>query len=419
MPTESKIPPFREFIASVQAATHAQARAMPESKVASPDSFAAMKAHILKLYEGVEAKHSFVDDNGSIFDCIPVEQQPALRGAKSGVAKAPDLPAPETKAGGPRDERRALEARTAVQKDSKDRHGNAMACPEGTIPMRRVSLEELARFETLQQFFQKSPVGGGPPPTAAPQARAVPATHRWAHAYQSAANLGGHSYLNLWDPAIGANQVFSLSQHWYVAGSGDKLQTAEVGWQVYPQKYGNTKPVFFIYWTADNYKNTGCYNLDCSAFVQINNSWTIGGTISPSSTQGGSQYEIQATFYLYQGRWWLYMGGTSSGNAIGYYPVSIYKNGAMASHAAEIDYGGEVVGTTSWPPMGSGKFANTGWQHAAYQRDIYYFPTAGGAMSASLTGSQSWPQCYTVTVTRFNAPWNETIFYGGPGGTNC
>lgn len=112
------------------------------------------------------------------------------------------------------------------------------------------------------------------------------------------------------------------------------------------------------------------------------------------------------------------MKGTSASNTIGYYPGSIYKGGAMASHASEIDYGGEVVGTTSFPWMGSGGFANAGWSRACYQRDILYYPTGGGAANASLTASQGWPACYTCSVQMDAAPWYETIFYGGPGG-NC
>jgi hypothetical protein len=43
-------------------------------------------------------------------------------------------------------------------------------------------------------------------------------------------NLGGGGFVIVWDPIIGANQIFSLSQHWYVGGSGGNLQPAEVGW---------------------------------------------------------------------------------------------------------------------------------------------------------------------------------------------
>ena len=49
--------------------------------------------HIARLYEGVVVTHSFVDDNGQIFDCVPVEQQPSVRRAGSRkVAQAPDVP---------------------------------------------------------------------------------------------------------------------------------------------------------------------------------------------------------------------------------------------------------------------------------------------------------------------------------------
>ena len=92
-----------------------------------------------------------------------------------------------------------------------------------------------------------------------------------------------------------------------------------------------------------------------------------------------------------------------------------YNGGAMASHASEIDYGGEVVGTTSFPGMGSGHFANQGWTKACYQKNITYFPTTGGQVNASLTPSQAWPSCYTSQVTLYASPWFESAFYGGPG----
>ena len=228
--------------------------------------------------------------------------------------------------------------------------------------------------------------------------------------------------MNIWNPSIGADEVdrFSLSQHWYVGGNGPNTQTAEVGWQVYPLMYHSSEPVFFIYWTADNYGSTGGYNLTRPGFVQTNNSWTLGGTLVPVSVTNGPQYEIEVAFYLNQGNWWLYVGDTDASHAIGYYPTSIYNNGAMASKASSIDYGGEVVSsTTSWPPMGSGTFASEGWLKAAYQRDIFYFPTAGGTSYANDLAVKLTSPCYTANVINSNPPWNETLWFGGPGGTNC
>ena len=423
MPGPRGIPPLSAYLKSLRSAKHAEYAARAMSRVAHPDAFEEMKAHILGLYEGVEAPHSFLEEGGAIVDCVPIEQQPALRGSKRAVPKAPDLPpleaarddsqrAPAT------DERSDILVDSALAPDRKDWHGNVMHCPEGTIPMRRVTLDDLTRFETLDAFKRKGPRGAGRPPRRAEPAT-VPATHRWAHAYQSVNNGGGHSFLNLWRPPIGANQIFSLSQHWYVGGSGANLQTIECGWQVYPAFYGDAQPHLFTYWTADDYGSTGCYNLTCSAFVQTSSSFSPGMIVGPISVTGGPQYRMELAYWLTGGRWWLYYNGTSGSNAIGYYPVSLYSGGALAAHATEIDYGGETVGTTTFPPMGSGAFANQGWQRAAYQRTIGYWPPTGGAMiNANLTPSQAWPSCYTAEVDLYAAPWDETLWYGGPGG-NC
>ena len=236
---------------------------------------------------------------------------------------------------------------------------------------RRITLNELVRFETLQHFHQKGPAGSALPPTelARPDVKEVPAVsgeHLYAYSFQNVNNLGAHSFLNVWSPSVDTNQgqIFSLSQQWYAGGSGDNTQTAEVGWIVYPGKFRGSLPVFFIFWTADNYRQKKGWNLESIGpdgkplFVQTNSSWTLGGTLSPVSIRDGTQYGIEVTFYLFQGRWWLYVGGTNASNAIGFYPASIYENGAMASNASVIKYGGETIGTTSWPPMGSGAFAS-------------------------------------------------------------
>src|SRR5689334_8543343 len=49
-----------------------------ESKVRDGRTFEQMRRHIINLYSGVHVSHSYVSD-GSHFDCIPVEQQPAVR----------------------------------------------------------------------------------------------------------------------------------------------------------------------------------------------------------------------------------------------------------------------------------------------------------------------------------------------------
>jgi hypothetical protein len=299
-----------------------------------------------------------------------------------------------------------------------------MQAPPGTIPVRRVTLDELTRFPDVQHFLRKHPAPRSPAPSIVTQP-SLPDTddrnnHRYAYTHQTVDNIGAHNSLAVYAPPINSDQIFSLAQHWYTGGSGNTHQTLEVGWQVYPVKYGHGLPVLFIYWTADNYQNTGAYNLDSAGFVQTNGSWTLGGAISPASTQGGQQMEIEVGVYLYNGNWWIYLGGLAPANAIGYYPTSLYSGGQMASNATEILFGGETVThAVSWPAMGSGAMASAGWQQAAYQRNTYYFPTGGGAQWADLTPEEPSPACYTLSLASAPAPWGIYFFYGGPGGGDC
>jgi hypothetical protein len=120
------------------------------------------------------------------------------------------------------------------------------------------------------------------------------------------------------------------------------------------------------------------------------------------------------------GQWWIYCNGTSASDAIGYYPDTLFSGGALTKYASEIDFGGETVGTTSFPPMGSGHFAAEGWQQAAYQRTIGYYLIQGGAMvDANLTPGAASPACYTAQVGMYEPPWSKTLWFGGPGGSTC
>jgi Neprosin len=232
------------------------------------------------------------------------------------------------------------------------------------------------------------------------------------------ANIGGSSDLNLWNPDVntGFNEIFSLSQHWYVNYIGSSPQTVEGGWQNYPQKYGSHNSILFIFWTADGYK-TGCYNLECKAFIQTNNNWFLGHGFPNYSVDGGAQYYLTLEYFLYSGNWWLNLNG----QWVGYYPGTLFAGGPLARSASVIDYGGETIGTTAWPPMGSGKFASAWWTHAAFQRNIYFFPDTVHAVNATLSPDVTSPGCYT-DITRNNtgaSGWNTFFFFGGGGGTAC
>ncbi|MFL6725788.1 MAG: neprosin family prolyl endopeptidase [Sphingomicrobium sp.] len=401
----------RAFKEAIREARLPSFRKDPRTRVRTESEFEAMKAHVLKLYEGVEVASSFTDAAGQVFDCIPVAEQPSARASGAPIASPPSLAGMIGGANAPADEPQSPEPPAEL-----DRHGNEMRCPPGFVPMRRVTLDELTRFATLDDFFRKS----GPLNPTAPAAD-TSQNHRYAYAHQEIDNFGGHSFLNLRAPSVTGDQIFSLSQHWYAAGTGAGHQTVEVGWQVYPGKYGHSQPVLFIYWTSDNYGPSGAYNLDKAGFVQTNPAWTIGGALSPVGTPDGQQYEIEVAFYLNGGNWWLYLGGLQVQNAVGYYPGSLFGAGAMASNATQALYGGETIcgAAGPWPEMGSGAFAGAIWPHAAWHRAVFVLPKTGGAQWATLKGESPSPACYDQNLGGYQAPWNVTLFFGGPGGSNC
>ena len=393
--------PFRAFIGAVRTAN-------PEA-LQNAGASEEMRQYILTMYEGVEVTHSFVLDSRH-FDCVPIEQQPSVRllGLTSIASPPPaKAPAPDAPAG---------TVSVKSQFDGAppfDLYGNSARCEAGTIPMRRIALEDMARFPTLRQYFQKSP-DESVPGTVNPAAQ----SHKYSYTYQNVNNVGGSSSLNLWSPAVktARGEVFSLSQEWYVGGSGSATQTAEVGWQNYPAMYGSENSALFIYWTADDYNATGCYNLTCPGFVQTNNSWTFGASFPNYSVLGGTQYEFSAEYSFHGGDWWLSLGGTP----VGYFPGSIYRGGQLTHHAQLIEFGSESVGSTVWPPEGSGQWADAGANYAAYQRNLIYLkPSTGKSAPDSLTAAEPSPACYTIDGPSQKSGWGVYFYLGGPGGTGC
>ena len=196
---EQRLLPFNEFIASV-----ASAPSVPrvDGAVAPASALSSLKSYLSGLYASVDAKavkNSFVDYNGTAFQTAPTLEQPALRGSTGPLPKAPRS---RCQVAASADDGQNL-VRT-LWPDDRDRYGNARVCPTSAIPMARVTLEELARFPSLDAFFSKDGNALGADQTL-PAQPSVEATHRYAHASQLINNLGGHSYLNFWDPEIGAN----------------------------------------------------------------------------------------------------------------------------------------------------------------------------------------------------------------------
>ena len=140
-----KLVPFNTFIQSVKDANANDFLARPDSEVKDAASFEEMRQYILSLYHQVHVNHSYVLGSQT-FDCIPVNQQPSVR------ALGPNKIATEPP---------ATKRPQHLVAETNDKSGNPVGCEDHTIPMRRITLQQLSQFRTLKDFFRKSPNGGG------------------------------------------------------------------------------------------------------------------------------------------------------------------------------------------------------------------------------------------------------------------
>lgn len=361
---------------------------------------------------------SYLVSDGSWVDCVPIEGQiaahhPAL---KDHIIKMrPSVPP---------NARSSLGARSHPQLFARE-HGG---CPDGYIPVQRMD----PNSPRLRK--EHPPQAPGPAPVDV-------AVHEYAVTtmpVSSGAYSGSAAVLSVNGPTVANTREFSLSQLWIIDGSfkDTSLCTIEVGWQTYPGRHtgdADFAPHLFVYWTADHYNISGCYDLECPGFVQVENSWVIGGAMPSYTTleqlNNGeiAEVDIQVLYDSTDLVWWLFLNGV----AIGYWPAALYPSTYLHGTANFLEWGGEVAieknnTAHSRTVMGSGAVPTAGFPLSAYQRNITYADVVSGVtnMDANvkyLTEGQirTDPSCYDIAVQLNNyANWGTYFFFGGPGGNN-
>jgi hypothetical protein len=53
----------------------------------------------------------------------------------------------------------------------------------------------------------------------------------------------------------------------------------------------------WVVYKADGYQATGCYNIDCPGFVQVNHKIALGSIFHHISSYDGSQYSVGINIY--------------------------------------------------------------------------------------------------------------------------
>jgi hypothetical protein len=361
---------------------------------------------------------------GRNVDCVDIYQQPALHGRP---LAAPPKVIDNTRAG------RAPSSSLRRVESLFDASGKDDVCEPGTVPIPEVTMADLLRFRTLDDYFRKVPshlgVSQPPPSLRRDDVHIGPtASHQYAHAYRSVTNWGAQMIENLWDPSTETNSEFSLGQMWVSArgATAVSLQTVEAGFQHYHDLYNDDGMHLFCYSTRDGYLNLvhpGCYNNSCGDFVQVSTTVFLGAEYAPVSESNGFQKEIDVHWSKGgpDGDWWLAIDGEN----VGYYPKALFD--ALGQNADHIDFGGEIVDTRASghhtsTQMGSGEFASAGYLHAASMRRLRYHdsnPMLDVITTANVTGltaAYDDAKCYSVSYNESSsADWLTYLFYGGPG----
>lgn len=305
---------------------------------------------------------------------------------------------------------------------------NTPKCSQGTIPLLRVKLEDIARFKTLTDYFKKEPnfnrnfEDGKRSPTS----RAISPVHEYATVRKSVYNWGAAAFLSLNKPLIESKTDFSLSQIWVSGGNSQSgtLETVEAGIQAYPTKYRDSIPRLFVYFTPDNYGPESCYNRDCDGkgkpgFIQTDNSIVLGGKFPNYSIVGGEQIEVSMEIIRdsTNGNWWLKVGNKWAG----YWPTGLFDASGIKNQAERVIWGGEVYDSNTTrhttTEMGSGRFASEGFGKAAFQRQLKLVDTSN--YYQTLTNpvlSEDKPNCYSLNYFQDDgSSWGSHFYFGGKG----
>ncbi|KAI3967549.1 hypothetical protein MKW92_009249 [Papaver armeniacum] len=285
-------------------------------------------------------------------------------------------------------------------------------CPPGTVPIRRTKKEDLINARKL---LQKTVSIHPDAYTLSPMNNRVVSIMEFS---ETKAFFGASAHISVHGLELDNNQ-FSTGQIWIKNGPDEEINSIEFGWMVYPALFGDSHTRLFGYWTADSHKQSGCFNVLCSGFVQVDRDVPLGAIIEPLSVYGKEKWWLPVKVYRepQTGNWWLITDKT-----IGYWPKEIFTH--LANNASIIRYGG-VAGAkpqTPFPPMGNGYLPQLqDYSKTAYIREMKYIDEKGHSVNLNpygvLTKQDTTLDCYNVLFAgNIGGDWEITMAFGGPGG---
>ncbi|PIA42870.1 hypothetical protein AQUCO_02000370v1 [Aquilegia coerulea] len=381
----------------------------------------------LKLLNPPAVK-SFKSADGDTINCVELYKQPAfnhpaLRNHTIQMKPSPGSTGPTIqKQNSPR-----LKVVSQVWKRSG-------SCPKGTVPIRKIKKADLLRAGSLDRFGRKNPTvadesrrnkniyadqtNGSNPIRRVNDIYFTQANHSTAVLVTEGFSYSGaKADINVWMPSVEWDDEYTTGQIWLRNGPWYNFESMEAGWMINPSVYGDRQPRLFVYWTADSSKETGCFDLLCSGFVQTSEKIALGSVMDPVSWPGPYQYQI--TLYIYKdfdtNNWWLQYGNDVN---IGYWPAELFSS--LCHQATFVEWGGQVYSSRigkaphTATGMGSGQTLRT-FGYGCYIRQIRIRD------NNLILKYPVWVDTYTDEYNCYHAfnNWEYMIdpefYFGGPG----
>ncbi|KAJ0962693.1 hypothetical protein J5N97_027815 [Dioscorea zingiberensis] len=293
-------------------------------------------------------------DDGDIYDCVDINKQPAFDHPSLKNHKIQLSPSSYPDGLFDNDISSSTNA-TSIEIGLK----NGNACPSGTVPIRRVSKDDLIRMRSSlnhKKMMHYSPSNYLNGDNDIYQTVAAYHTYKKGDEY-----FGASASINVFGLPQLTRTQFSSSLIWIVNNANPlEHNLIRVGWTVDPNTYGDTKTRLTTAWTRDDFQHTGCIDIKCLGFVQVSKQIPLGSRMSPLSTYNGQQYTMQFTVFRdpVTYNWWFTLGKEKT--TIGYWPNKLFTT--LRDHASWLNFGGVAgsLGRKEMPPMGSGHLSCEG-----------------------------------------------------------
>ncbi|XP_012572078.1 protein neprosin-like [Cicer arietinum] len=235
---------------------------------------------------------------------------------------------------------------------------------------------------------------------------------------------GAYAFIGVYNLSLQENQ-YSASSIWVESGPPTQRNSIRVGAEVHPSLYGDSQLRITGYWTVDGQMNNGCYNYDCSGFVQVNQNknYVLGASIYFQTGIGSSKKEFIA-FRIHQdrstGNWWLTIG-LKPVFIIGYWPKQLFTH--LSTGASLIRFGGQTYAPPNMdsPPMGSGRLPKEKLKNSGFMGSLQIIDSDYNQNDVKpkdmMPYSDTDTNCYDLWYHGDQGPfWHQAFLYGGPGG---